>query len=427
MKKILLLALLTALSVPAIHADYDDIYYDPHKAQKTATKKAKSNYNPNFQNQDVDAYNRRDQYYTTPVDTIGFGTENGEDFVYTRKIQKYYNPTIVVDNSDILADILENSYGNIEVIYNGGTPYFLPIYNTAWWPSISIGGWGWNLSFGSPWYRPWYSGWYNPWYGPSWSWGWGPSWAWGPSWDWGWGPGWGPAWGWSSPTWRPGRPYYADYRPGGMKPTGPRPGWSGNRRPGGNSVHNYGTPGNYSRPGSSVRPGSQTTNRRPYNGVSNGNYNYQPGNRYNGSTVNRPGNSSRPSGSGTTRPSGSSNRGGYSGTVRGNRPSASTEVNKSVTTTPSRESGTSNRGNSYVNRNSNNGTSYNYNRGNNSYRNNSTTTNRSSNSYRNSGSSYRNSGSSYRNSSGSSNRSSGSTRGGYSGSSSRGGYGGGRR
>ncbi len=75
---------------------------------------------------DVDDYNRRGFYYNSPVDTIGMSAEAElSDFVYTQQIQKYYNPTIVLDNSDMLADVLENSYGNVDIIINDfGIPSF---------------------------------------------------------------------------------------------------------------------------------------------------------------------------------------------------------------------------------------------------------------------------------------------------------------
>ena len=106
---------------------------------------------------DVDTYNRRNQYYMSPVDTIGSRVENGEDFVYTQQIQKFYNPTIVVDNANVLADVLANSYGNVEIEINaGGLPVFTPYYGYSWpyysnW-GLSVSPWGWNVGFYDPWY-----------------------------------------------------------------------------------------------------------------------------------------------------------------------------------------------------------------------------------------------------------------------------------
>ncbi|MDE6256907.1 MAG: hypothetical protein K2M53_00835, partial [Muribaculaceae bacterium] len=193
MKKILFATAILALAGTAVQAqEFDDIYYNPKKdsSQPVESKKKKSNYIKDFSSIDVDTYNRRGQYYESPIDTIGVQAENGEDFVYTQKIQKFYNPTVVVDNADILADVIDNSYGNVNIIFENGLPYFNSIYGWpgyydyySWYPS-----WRWNSSY-------YWS--YNPMWGfelwPSWSLG--PSWAWGPSFGWGWGWNYGPSWG----------------------------------------------------------------------------------------------------------------------------------------------------------------------------------------------------------------------------------------
>lgn len=276
MKKILLTLGVLALSLPVAQAQYDDIYYNPDKpsaSRTTQTKKQKqqkkSNYIADFSNMDVDEYNRvGDMYYATPVDTIGTAVENGQDFVYTQQIQKYYNPTIVLDNADLLEDVLNNSYGNVEVVINNnGVPVFSPYYSSVYYnyPFYASWNWGpsWTWTWGPSW--TWHWGW-----GPSWAWG--PSWTWGPSWSWGWRPGyypgWGPSWSWG-PGYYPGgwhRPFHADYRPGAHRPTAPRPGWSGNRPRGGNyhgQLAGRPTRGDrYNSPGN----GSLTTNRRQYAG-----------------------------------------------------------------------------------------------------------------------------------------------------------------
>lgn len=161
MKHQLLISAMLLLTPAAVYAqDYfdDDIYYNPKKSSSTSQKK-KSAYIPNMADMDVDAYNRRgEQYYASPVDTIGTYVENGEDFVYTQQIQKYYNPTIVVDNADVLGDVLENAYGNVEIVIdNNGLPVFSPYYGwnypyyAGWWSSpswgLSINPWGWSIGF----------------------------------------------------------------------------------------------------------------------------------------------------------------------------------------------------------------------------------------------------------------------------------------
>lgn len=282
MKKLFLTLGVLALSLPVAQAQYDDIYYNPDKpsaSRTTQTKKQKqqkkSYYIADFSNMDVDEYNRAgDMYYATPVDTIGTTVENGQDFVYTQQIQKYYNPTIVLDNADLLEDVLNNSYGNVEVVINNnGIPVFSPYYSSVYYDYPFYASWSWGPSWTWTWGPSWRWNWG---WGPSWAWGpswsWGPSWTWGPSWSWGWGPGyypgWGPSWSWG-PGFYPGgwhRPHYADYRPGAHRPTAPRPGWSGNRPRGGNyngqlaarptRGDRYNSPGN----------GSLTTNRRQYVG-----------------------------------------------------------------------------------------------------------------------------------------------------------------
>ncbi|MDE6523281.1 MAG: hypothetical protein K2L17_10720, partial [Muribaculaceae bacterium] len=182
LKNLLLLAMAMGSMTPvAVFADdyVDDIYFNPKKDKNVGAKKKNPNYIENFSDIDVDTYNLRGQYYNTPIDTIGARVSSEEDFVYTQQIQKYYNPTIVLDNSQLLADVLQNSYGNVEIVYNGITPAFLPTYRYGWPYYSYYDPWYWNVGFGG-----WsIGGWYDPWnWGPSWSWGWGPSWSWGPSW-----------------------------------------------------------------------------------------------------------------------------------------------------------------------------------------------------------------------------------------------------
>lgn len=305
---------------------YDDIYFNPDKESKPLPrqkqKKTKSNYIADFGDIDVDAYNRRDGfYYGSPIDTVGASTGNGEDFVYTQKIQKFYNPTIVVDNADLLEDVLENSYGNVDVIYNGLSPVFAPAY-------ISYNPW--PYSYYS------YSGWYSPWFwGPSWSWSY-PGWNWG--WSWGWNyPGWGPSWGWGYPGWNWGwSPEYAHrwnerhYRPGGTGTVAARPGWSNSTRPVSNGsqsglAHRRTQSGTYVPSASGTRGYNSNIHRTPGTGNGTHRYNGTPSYRYNGTTGTatpqyRPGNSGtsggthRYTGGSSTTKSYNTNRG--SGTVR---------------------------------------------------------------------------------------------------------------
>ena len=333
MKRLLFFAVMTSLIAPCAMADdyTDDIYYNPKK-DKTASagKKKHTSKIVDFSTIDVDEYNRRGQYYYSPVDTIGEYMENEPDFVYTTEIQKYYNPTIVVDNADVLADVLENSYGNVEVVYNFNGPAFSSWYASPVW----LNRWAYVPWPGSYWGYPYYASWT---WGPSWSWGWGPSfsWSWGPSWAWG--PGWchGPVWG-HRPVWHPSHHgWRADYRPGGNRRYGPGR-YSGNR---------YGS-SNAGRPVS-------------------GNYNGRPSSRPGGHSVGtRPSSGSRPSGGAvvTGRPGQNSSTvsggSGSSGSRRGGYNSGSRQSSTQRTTTIN-----SNRNNSNTHRNSSVGSGQSGNRG----------------------------------------------------------------
>lgn len=335
MKRLLYGLIIMALSAPlAVSAqEYDDIYYNPKK-DKTASssnqkKKKQSYYIKDFENIDVDEYNRRGQYYSSPIDTIGNRVENDEDFVYTQQIQKFYNPTIVVDNSDLLEDVLYNSYGNVEIVFDNGRPLFAPYYGYSW-----------------PYYPGYHYGWIDPWYwdwGPAWrpAWAWGPSWTWGPSWNWGWGPSWswGPSWGWGGH-----HHHYADYRPGGRLPNRPGSNWASNTRPGGNRGHHTsaGRPVGSKVPSynNSTFGGSQTNHHRSYRGTSS-----TGGNRVNsnGSSQHR-------------------NNNGYTVNNNGHR-----TYNNSGTNSNSNRRNSYNNSNSNSNRNSYNSNRSNYNSNRNGY------------------------------------------------------------
>lgn len=310
-RSLMIVGLLATCSAGVIYADDydDDIYFNRKKKPEVSVKtdnarktsgtgritqtsglQQSSAYIADFDEMDVDSYNRRGQYYATPIDTIGIGIEQGDDFVYTQQIQKFYNPKIVVSNAYQLEDILENSYGNVEVVYDfSGAPSFTPVYVSPYvWNSPYANFWydsfwaspSWSLTFAPSW------GWGPSWsfnWGPSWGWGpswtWRPAWAWGPSYGWGWGPSLGPVWGWGHhPVYRPSnsRPH-TNYRPNGNKATAPNAGWSTSTRPSyggsGGAVVNGGggrRPGvnagsSTSRP-AAVKPGSTTAPGAIYRG-----------------------------------------------------------------------------------------------------------------------------------------------------------------
>ena len=333
---------------------FDDVYYNPKKDKSatvsTTTKKttaSKSSYIADMADMDVDEYNRRgQQYYVSEIDTIGSVAENGEDFVYTQQIQKYYNPTIVVENANVLEDVLTNARGNVEIVINDyGNPVFAPYGYYGWnWPYYSAywSPWNWGLNFG-PW--GWSVGWGGPWL----SWTWGPAWgpAWGPGWGPGWwnpGPGWGPGPGPGGPGWRPGP--MATWNPGGNRPVAPRPGWSAPNPPRGNAPLNSRPVGNYrgSANGgnvSSARPAQSAANVPTRGGVVKQNGRWQYNSPVN--PMNRPATNN---GAGVTTNRGNRYSSPLSNTVNGNSGSVtnnSSNSSKSPSVSPNR---TTNRGNS---------------------------------------------------------------------------------
>lgn len=207
----------------------DDIYYNPEKKEKTEIVSITES-SELVNGWDVDTYNRFGGYYETSIDTIGNGVAHTDDFVYTQQIQKFYNPTIVVDNSDVLADVLSNSYGNVEVVINNGYPTFSGLYT----PFKVYCTFGYPYATWNYWYNwGWNSIWYDPWY------------AWGPSWGW-YDPFWGPSWYPHHPPHGPGYypphhhyHHYADYRPHGNRTHRVDYGWSGSSRPSSVGNHRY--------------------------------------------------------------------------------------------------------------------------------------------------------------------------------------------
>lgn len=295
-----LLGLLALTSGAVLQAqDYDDIYYDASKPKTTTTKAkvttnaktvavygevpenykvaAQSNYRVE---RDEDEYNRRGIYepsYEVDLngDTVYTVDLNGdtifeEAFANTRRIERFYNPDIVILSDD--EDLVE--------LYYDESPTINLVIGSDWGYSTF-----WN--YGSYWdsYYPWYTGWYSPWYTgwyrpyyAYWGWGWySPRWY-GPS-LWGWN-----YWGvrpWS--TW-----HYSNWY-----------GWNGGIRP----HHNHN--------GGHVRPGISSGGHRV--GLAN---NRNGRSRVDATTSGRNGigargaNGNRPTGVGTSNNRGG-NRGGY--------------------------------------------------------------------------------------------------------------------
>lgn len=338
MKKTILLAIFSfAFVISASAYDYtDDIYYNPKKEKTSSNKEVSKGgqYLVDFSTMDVDEYNKRGQYFYSPLDTIGTFVENEPDFVYTTQIQKYYNPTIVTDNADLIQDVLNNSYGNVEIVYNyNGGASFVPVtyvdpyyYNYSWYSP-----WSWSFNFGP---FGWNIGWNNWWnWGPSWNWGWNWAWNWGPSWNWGWGspawrPGWGPGWG---PG--PGGPHHpgpqrpmATYSPGGRAPFGGNQGALAGHNPNGGNFNGNSTTG---------RPGAQPPRRQNTPTIQHGN---NLGNNNMNPSSASPG--KRPSGSSNYVPSRPS-QGPQTLVPSGSRPSTSTTRPATSTTRPATGTSTS--------------------------------------------------------------------------------------
>ena len=203
--------------------DYDDIYYDGSSNTKVATEKRttrvsttamqvparyKVTVQKNYQvDRDVDEYNRRGDYADEYADTLAHNPADADVFSNTERIERFYNPDIVVlSNDPELVELYFDSRPSINLVIGSNYGYV---------PRI---GWGWG--YGNYWYDPWYASLYDPWYSiydpfyRPWGWyGWSrPYFCWGWSWGWhgswyyaGWGWGWGRSWyagrGWDHHGW----------------------------------------------------------------------------------------------------------------------------------------------------------------------------------------------------------------------------------
>lgn len=176
----ILCGFLMAISLSGVAQDYDDIYFDSSKDKKKETKKVTVKKTQQLVNQnntvvdfdgitnerDVDEYNRR--YMYNVVDTLvqdSLPIENDGDFVYTDRIKRFHNPSVIIETND--PDLAEAYYVSTspEVNIIVGTPSYY--WGTPYWYYPS--------------YYTWYTGWYGPdWYTPWYGWGWSFGWTWGP-------------------------------------------------------------------------------------------------------------------------------------------------------------------------------------------------------------------------------------------------------
>ena len=250
MKKYRIFAVMGVIALTAgslFAQDYDDIYYDASKSKTVEIKTKKSTpaktvvvygdvpekykvaVQDNYRElRDEDEYNRRGAYdpslslldYEVDIngDTIYFNSDSiyDEAFANTRRIERFYNPDIVILSDD--EDLVQ--------LYYDESPTINLIVGSDW-------SYGWDYGFGYyPWYTsyyPWYTGYYYPWhfgyYRPWYSWysSWYPDWYY-PWWRGGWYNGWYGEWfgfhGWHHHHWhngywdggnysysRPSRPY----------------------------------------------------------------------------------------------------------------------------------------------------------------------------------------------------------------------------
>ncbi|MCD8395122.1 MAG: hypothetical protein LUC85_09875, partial [Bacteroidales bacterium] len=188
----------------------DDIYFSskPKKETKTTAKSTTTStttqYTPQSavattatstmrnstyaEDRDVDEYNRRYTDTDEYTDSIASLDDASNDFTYTNRIERFYNPDIVQGSNDAdlqdyyytaLEDQAETSVTNINL-------YVVPSY-VGYWDNF------WSC-------RTYWDGWWGPSWSLTWTPGWGWSYGWGvgvfPALSWSWGYGWGPSWGW---------------------------------------------------------------------------------------------------------------------------------------------------------------------------------------------------------------------------------------
>lgn len=224
-----LMGLMAMLSAPLVQAqDYDDIYYDASSTSKETTTvikaqkptktvavygevperykvAAKSNYSLE---RDEDEYNRRGAYEPDYAVSIDGDTiyDDDEAFANTRRIERFYNPDIVIlSDDDDLVELYYDESPTINLIvgsdYGYGASYgwassYYPWYTGYYYPWYT--GWydPWYYSpYYYSWYSPYYWGWgYHPWHYTHWGhtwWSWGGhpygwnNWYWGDNWAWG--------------------------------------------------------------------------------------------------------------------------------------------------------------------------------------------------------------------------------------------------
>ena len=120
------IAAISALLVLQAQEDFDDIYYNPKKGSNQSVKSKNSHIIMSFSGTWMTITNRRGFYYNSPVDTIGMSAEAEPD-LYTpsrfRNIGWSIPPSSLI-TAHASADVLENSYGNVDIIINDFDSFF---------------------------------------------------------------------------------------------------------------------------------------------------------------------------------------------------------------------------------------------------------------------------------------------------------------
>lgn len=227
MKTAILISIMMVMLPIGTYAQYDDMYFVPKKEKKAETKETQSassrqevrqtstvtstpvlresdngftldsetDYSTSLSDErDVDEYNRRYMFYddgSEEADTLYEDSvaaeEEGEwvngfngsdaDYQYTKRILRFYTPTVGIPVSSPL--YWDLCYGPDAIYWNvyddGFYAYAFPSsWNSLYYSPAFSWSWGWRpWGWGYSWYGGWYSPWYDPWYyGPWYGYGW---------------------------------------------------------------------------------------------------------------------------------------------------------------------------------------------------------------------------------------------------------------
>ena len=280
----------------------DDIYYNASKSKSTAATSSSASSSTSSvalpgsdayvvatdNTRNIDEYNRRGNY--KPVTSSATVDSLGENFTYTKRLERFYNSDVVSGSDDADLQYYYNYADDEFADVNNASPTTINIYvdnadpwDTYWNPYYYASAWSWATApvYHNPWWR-----WNYAWgYGPSWSWSWGftPSWSLNWGWD-GWGLNWGISWGWS-PTWGwnpPHRPIAHGWNTGRRNDWAARPGranqgsWRGTARPTGNATGLASRPSKRGMAGVATTPG-RGNSTRPSASANSGRATSRPG------------------------------------------------------------------------------------------------------------------------------------------------------